>query len=79
MFQEYSADLYLRMFWRDDRLDFSHIANFTRLELDAKFFDKIWQPDLFFENEKKAAVHTVTSINKLMHLFTNGTVVYSIR
>ncbi|XP_060588406.1 glycine receptor subunit alpha-2-like isoform X1 [Ruditapes philippinarum] len=77
---EYSIDVYLRMWWRDPRLDFTaNTTSDTKLELDSKNTDNVWQPDIFFPNEKRAYVHTVTSTNKLMHIFRNGTVVYSVR
>lgn len=76
---EYSLDVYLRSWWKDDRLDFSTISNLSKLELDINNMDKVWQPDLFFENEKRAEIHKVTKINKLMHIFRDGTVVSSLR
>ncbi|XP_045204370.2 glycine receptor subunit alpha-2-like [Mercenaria mercenaria] len=76
---EYSVDIYLRLWWRDERLDYSDKSNSTKLELDSKNIGNVWQPDIFFENEKRASVHTVTTTNKLMHIFRNGTVIYSIR
>ena len=65
------------MWWLDSRLAFN--ASYSHLELDIKYQDSVWQPDIFFENEKIAHVHAVTSPNKLMHILRNGTVVYSIR
>ncbi|XP_060591318.1 glycine receptor subunit alpha-3-like [Ruditapes philippinarum] len=76
---EYSVDVYLRMWWRDERLDFSGLSNISKLELDSKSLGNVWQPDIFFENEKRATVHSVTTTNKLVHILRNGTVVYSIR
>lgn len=77
--QEYSVDIYLRMWWRDERLDFSRNSTISKLELDLKKLESVWQPDIFFQNEKRASVHTVTTTNKLMHVLNNGTVTYSIR
>ncbi|KAL4230687.1 Glycine receptor subunit alpha-3 [Mactra antiquata] len=76
---EYSIDVYLRMLWIDERLDYSNFSTKPKLELDTKNIDHVWQPDVFFENEKKATIHSVTTPNKLMHIHRNGTVVYSIR
>lgn len=68
------------MWWRDQRLDYSTITNSTnKLELDTRQIDKVWQPNIYFENEKRAFIHEVTNTNKLMHIFSDGTVVYSIR
>uniref|UniRef100_A0A8C6SUE2 Alcohol dehydrogenase n=1 Tax=Neogobius melanostomus TaxID=47308 RepID=A0A8C6SUE2_9GOBI len=41
--------------------------------------DSIWKPDLFFANEKGAHFHEVTTDNKLLRIFKNGNVLYSIR
>ncbi len=41
--------------------------------------DSIWKPDLFFANEKGANFHDVTTDNKLLRIFKDGTVLYSIR
>lgn len=41
--------------------------------------DSIWKPDLFFANEKGANFHEVTTDNKLLRIFKNGNVLYSIR
>lgn len=74
-------DIYLRLWWRDHRLAFGNFTSSTdkKLELDATQIDNVWQPNIFFENEKTAFIHTVTTTNKLMHIFNDGTVVYSIR
>ncbi|XP_053398898.1 glycine receptor subunit alpha-2-like [Mercenaria mercenaria] len=77
---EYSIDVFLRLWWRDPRLDFhGNTTSVTKLELDSKNADNVWQPDIFFENEKRAYVHNVMATNKLMHILKNGTVIYSIR
>ncbi|XP_053400459.1 glycine receptor subunit alpha-2-like [Mercenaria mercenaria] len=77
---EYSIEVFLRLWWRDPRLDFhGNTTSVTKLELDSKNADNVWQPDIFFRNEKRAYVHNVMATNKLMHILTNGTVVYGIR
>ncbi|GFO14262.1 glycine receptor subunit alpha-1 [Plakobranchus ocellatus] len=57
--------------------DGKHIYN--RLELDTRLMDKVWSPDTFFINERQAKFHEITVPNKLMHVFSNGTVFYSVR
>ena len=80
MLQDYSIDMFLRQWWRDERLDFTNNKTiFDKLELDPKNIENVWQPDTFFENEKKAMIHTVTTTNQLMHIYKDGTVVYSMR
>ncbi|KAK3787079.1 hypothetical protein RRG08_018594 [Elysia crispata] len=49
------------------------------LELDNRLMDKVWYPDTFFINERHADFHEITVPNKLMHIFSNGTVFYSMR
>ncbi|KAH3831314.1 glycine receptor subunit alpha-2-like [Dreissena polymorpha] len=76
---DYSLDIFLRQKWTDPRLQYGHLYQKEHLELDSKMMDKVWVPDTFFPNEKKASVHTVTVPNKMMHVYKNGTVLYSIR
>ena len=40
---------------------------------------EIWVPDLYFTNEKVASFHDVTVPNKMLHLFSDGRVVYRLR
>ncbi|KAJ8014577.1 hypothetical protein DPEC_G00017080 [Dallia pectoralis] len=49
------------------------------LDLDPSMLDSIWKPDLFFANEKGANFHEVTTDNKLLRIFQDGSVLYSIR
>ncbi|XP_052795316.1 glycine receptor subunit alpha-2-like isoform X2 [Mya arenaria] len=76
---EYSMDIFLRQKWEDKRLKYGNTSELPWLELDNKIMDSVWVPDTFFPNEKKARVHDVTVPNKMMHLYKNGTVLYSIR
>ena len=80
IFQEYSLDLLLRQWWTDDRLDYSKWnTSEQKLELDTKTMNKVWVPDTYFSNERRAAIHSVTTTNKLMHIHRDGTIVYSMR
>ena len=73
-------DTLLRQWWIDERLNFEHKnSEAEKLELDAKSIGKVWEPDLYFVNEKRASLHTVTTSNRLMHIYRNGTVVNSMR
>lgn len=71
-------DIILRQKWEDMRLKFEHFTT-TSLELDQKMIEKIWVPDSFFPQEKQAKIHEVTVPNRLLHIYKNGTVVYSMR
>ncbi|XP_052281275.1 glycine receptor subunit alpha-2-like [Dreissena polymorpha] len=76
---DYSLDIFLRQKWTDPRLKYGNMSELEWLELDSKMMDKVWVPDTYFPNEKTASVHTVTVPNKMMHLYKNGTVLYSTR
>lgn len=66
--------------WRDDRLTFKDpLHKIPFLEIDPKNMVAVWVPDLYFVNEKSAAFHEVTVPNKLMHIYENGTIIYSAR
>lgn len=75
---DYSMDIIFRQKWKDRRLKFEHFKA-TSLELDHKMIEKIWVPDSFFPQEKRAKIHDVTVPNRLLHIYKNGTVVYSMR
>lgn len=76
---DYSLNIYLRQRWMDPRLQFINHSRSAWLELDTKIMQKVWVPDTFFRNEKKGAFHDVTVPNRLMHLYRNGTIYYSMR
>ena len=71
--------MFVRQSWYDKRLQFSSAHGFERLELGSKMMDGIWVPDLYILNEKKASFHAVTVPNKLMHIYPDGRVYYSLR
>ncbi|KAL8605720.1 hypothetical protein ACOMHN_041127 [Nucella lapillus] len=76
---DYSLNIYLRQRWVDPRLQFMNHSHTEWLELDTRIMKKVWVPDTFFRNEKKGAFHDVTVPNRLMHLYRNGTIYYSMR
>jgi len=68
------------MKWHDPRLNFSDLhPRLDSIELGVKQIDEVWQPDIFFANEKSGDVHSLTTENKLMHILKNGTLIYYIR
>uniref|UniRef100_A0A672Q686 Glycine receptor subunit alpha-2-like n=1 Tax=Sinocyclocheilus grahami TaxID=75366 RepID=A0A672Q686_SINGR len=76
--QDYRVNIFLRQKWNDPRLAYSEYPD-SSLDLDPSMLDSIWKPDLFFANEKGANFHDVTTENKLLRIFKDGTVLYSIR
>ncbi|KAG9349087.1 hypothetical protein JZ751_029407, partial [Albula glossodonta] len=75
---DYRLNVFLRQQWNDPRLAYSEYPD-NSLDLDPSMLDSIWKPDLFFANEKGANFHEVTTDNKLLRIFQNGNVLYSIR
>uniref|UniRef100_A0A8C9U8G1 Glycine receptor alpha 3 n=1 Tax=Scleropages formosus TaxID=113540 RepID=A0A8C9U8G1_SCLFO len=75
---DYRVNIFLRQQWNDPRLAYSEYPD-DSLDLDPSMLDSIWKPDLFFANEKGAHFHDVTTDNKLLRIFKNGNVLYSIR
>lgn len=75
---DYSLNIYLRQRWTDPRLTFEPFNNEKeqKIKLEDYMWDKIWTPDIFFRNEKKADFHTVTTPNRLIFLHSNGQVWY---
>ena len=58
---DYRADAYLQMHWVDHRLIHHH--NHT-LHLWPALIDKMWIPDLFFVNAKRADLHKIVNESK---------------
>ncbi|XP_058886022.1 glycine receptor subunit alpha-2 isoform X3 [Acipenser ruthenus] len=75
---DYRLNIFLRQQWNDPRLAYSEYPD-DSLDLDPSMLDSIWKPDLFFANEKGANFHDVTTDNKLLRIFKDGNVLYSIR
>ncbi|XP_028311679.1 glycine receptor subunit alpha-3 isoform X4 [Gouania willdenowi] len=75
---DYRVNIFLRQQWNDPRLAYAEYPD-DSLDLDPSMLDSIWKPDLFFANEKGAHFHEVTTDNKLLRIFKNGNVLYSIR
>ncbi|XP_068813263.1 glycine receptor subunit alpha-4 isoform X2 [Struthio camelus] len=75
---DYRVNVFLRQQWNDPRLAYREYPD-DSLDLDPSMLDSIWKPDLFFANEKGADFHEVTTANKLLRIFKNGNVLYSIR
>ena len=77
--QSFSVGMFLRQTWNDSRLSYEPLPNIRFLELDTRLMDRVWVPDLFITNEKEASFHIVTVPNKLMHVFPEGRIQYSVR
>ncbi|GMR57117.1 hypothetical protein PMAYCL1PPCAC_27312, partial [Pristionchus mayeri] len=76
----YSFDCYFRQTWTDDRLRFIAPRDSMRvLSLSTAMLDRIWKPDVYFWNDAGSYVHTQTVPNRLVRLFDDGTVLFSMR
>nr|XP_028578012.1 gamma-aminobutyric acid receptor subunit pi isoform X1 [Podarcis muralis] len=73
---DYTATIYLRQRWTDPRLVFQGNKSFT---LDARLVNYLWVPDTYIVESKKSFLHEVTAENRLIRLFSNGTVLYALR
>ena len=60
-------DLYFQQKWVDERLVFDEQDR--PVILAPKQIEKIWVPDLFFPNEKKAEIHNVMLANQVVKIF----------
>ena len=77
--QDYSVNFYLRQFWYDPRLRWELKPPYDHLDkvnFGSEHFDRVWLPDTFFRNEKKAKIHDVTVPNKMLRLHNDGKMFY---
>ncbi|KAM3924811.1 gamma-aminobutyric acid receptor subunit pi [Leptodactylus fuscus] len=73
---DYTATIFLRQRWMDDRLIFEGDKSIT---LDSRLLQLLWVPDTYIVDSKKSFLHDVTVDNRLVRLYANGTVLYAIR
>ncbi|XP_077983849.1 glycine receptor subunit alpha-2-like [Glandiceps talaboti] len=73
----YTMDIFMRQQWNDPRLSFTEYNK--TMTVHTKLLGLMWFPDLFFANEKRAYQHDVTTDNKLLRLYPNGDILYSVR
>ena len=69
--------MFVRQKWQDDRL--RHNSSTDKLQMDYKQIEQVWVPDTFFANGKRGTIHMVTVPNKMMHIYKDGTVLYSLQ
>ncbi|XP_022650818.1 glutamate-gated chloride channel-like isoform X3 [Varroa destructor] len=75
---EYTVQLTFRQQWRDERLQYDDLGGQIRY-LTLTDQKKLWQPDLFFSNEKEGHLHQIIVPNVLLRIYPNGDVLFSIR
>lgn len=75
--QDYSVNFYLRQQWRDIRLHYTPPSKrYEVIKLEGDMWTRIWTPDTFFRNEKKASFHDITVFNRLLRLNCTGVLWY---
>ncbi|KAL4229686.1 Glycine receptor subunit alpha-3 [Mactra antiquata] len=79
---DFTVDIGLHLSWKNDEL-MTQIRTgkyeFDYLDFDAQNMDKVWVPDIYFPNEKKAALHNIMMANKMLRLNKDSTISYTIR
>lgn len=70
--------LYLRHYWKDERLAFPSSTN-KSMTFDGRLVKKIWVPDVFFVHSKRSFIHDTTTDNIMLRVFPDGHVLYSLR
>ncbi|MBN3291261.1 GBRP protein, partial [Polypterus senegalus] len=73
---DYTATIFLRQRWTDERLCFEGNKS---LSLDGRLVELLWVPDTFIVDSKKSFLHDITVENRLIRIFPNGTVLYALR
>ncbi|XP_052792417.1 glycine receptor subunit alpha-2-like isoform X2 [Mya arenaria] len=78
---DFTATVLLHLSWYDHRFSQFQIKNIADgyVEIDAKNLEKLWVPDLYFPNEKRAYYHNVLMPNKMLRVYKGGDVTYSTR
>ncbi|XP_014445924.1 gamma-aminobutyric acid receptor subunit rho-1 [Tupaia chinensis] len=75
---DFTMTLYLRHYWKDERLSFPS-ANNLSMTFDGRLVKKIWVPDMFFVHSKRSFIHDTTTDNVMLRVQPDGTVLYSLR
>lgn len=76
--QDFTMTLYLRHYWKDERLSFASTTN-KSMTFDGRLVKKIWVPDVFFVHSKRSFIHDTTTENIMLRVFPDGHVLYSLR
>ncbi|ELK28376.1 Gamma-aminobutyric acid receptor subunit gamma-2 [Myotis davidii] len=75
--EEYTIDIFFAQTWYDRRLKFN--STIKVLRLNSNMVGKIWIPDTFFRNSKKADAHWITTPNRMLRIWNDGRVLYTLR
>ncbi|XP_056422069.1 gamma-aminobutyric acid receptor subunit rho-2 isoform X2 [Hyla sarda] len=75
---DFTMTLYLRHYWKDERLSFPSTTN-KSMTFDSRLVKKIWVPDVFFVHSKRSFIHDTTTENIMLRVYPDGQVLYSMR
>ncbi|XP_010888402.1 gamma-aminobutyric acid receptor subunit rho-3 isoform X2 [Esox lucius] len=75
---DFTMTLYLRHYWKDERLMFPSPSNMSRT-FDGRLVKKIWVPDVFFVHSKRSFIHDTTMENVMIRVYPDGNILYSVR
>uniref|UniRef100_A0A4W6G5K8 GABA(C) receptor n=1 Tax=Lates calcarifer TaxID=8187 RepID=A0A4W6G5K8_LATCA len=75
---DFTMTLYLRHYWKDERLAFPSRNNQSRT-FDSRLVKKIWVPDVFFVHSKRSFIHDTTMENIMLRVYPDGNILYSVR
>ncbi|XP_022092153.1 glycine receptor subunit alpha-4-like [Acanthaster planci] len=76
---DYGMTILLEEYWNDPRLAYANISTLPYISSGMSVAEKIWVPDLFFANEKRASFHEVTVHNRLIRVYPDGDIFYSMK
>uniref|UniRef100_A0A4W3IJC7 Gamma-aminobutyric acid type A receptor subunit gamma2 n=1 Tax=Callorhinchus milii TaxID=7868 RepID=A0A4W3IJC7_CALMI len=74
---EYTIDIFFAQTWYDRRLKFN--SSMKVLRLNSNMVGKIWIPDTFFRNSRKADAHWITTPNRMLRIWNDGRILYTLR
>ncbi|XP_076468213.1 glycine receptor subunit alpha-4-like [Babylonia areolata] len=76
---DFTVSLMLALTWTHKDLQYKDIYDVEFFEIDNENMQKVWIPDLYFPNEKKASFHQVMGPNQVMKLYPDGQLEYFAR
>ncbi|XP_042630473.1 gamma-aminobutyric acid receptor subunit rho-1-like isoform X2 [Cyprinus carpio] len=71
---DFTMTLYLRHYWKDERLSFSSTNN-QSMTFDSRLVKKIW----VLVHSKRSFIHDTTTDNVMLRVYPDGNVLYSLR
>jgi hypothetical protein len=82
---DYEMTIFFRQFWSDPRLAWGEIngslyrRNDESNNIDGTYLEKIWEPDIFFVDEKDSKRHLIMTRNMLLEVHPDGQIMLSER